>query len=182
MAKRGDSVNRASSFLILFMYMYPLCSPLMRPQMPLDLHPCKVILSERLIQYNRHRIGQVQGSDIRIHRNPHTGFLMVIQDIFRYACTFLSKHDVTVRFVMNLRIFIRSFCCRIVNLCTRILRKEVFVILINFIIQMFPVIKSCSFTDFSSSLNPSGSIRWSFTPAAQQVLPIFPVFAGISGS
>lgn len=43
-----------------------------------------------------------------------------------------------------------------------------------------PVIEACESGEIN--LNPKGSIRCSLVPVATQVLPIFPVFAGISGS
>lgn len=66
--------------------------------------------------------------------------------------------------------------------CIREFRFQLFEAVIIKYRQLVPVIKACALRCLSSKENPSGRTKCSLHPVTAQVLDMFPVFWGISGS
>ena len=70
----------------------------------LPLQSGKPGLPKGLVQDNRNRIGQIQGTDIESHGDPYAGVLVIHQDFFRNTGALLAEHDVVIRTEIRLAV------------------------------------------------------------------------------
>ena len=85
-------------------------------QMSFQIHPSESILAQCLIQHNCHRIAKIQRPNISKHRNADAVFFVLYQYLFRDTCAFFSEHNIAVRLVFHIGIYIRCFGRRHIDL------------------------------------------------------------------
>ena len=70
----------------------------MKPvEVALALEAREVLLPQRLIEHDRDGIGEVQGADLRAHRDADAVVAVLDEDLLRDAGALLAEHDEVVR-------------------------------------------------------------------------------------
>ena len=105
--------------------------PVIFAQMPIQFQMGKVMLTKGFIKNNGNRITQIQGSCFSQHGNPYASLLIVTENLFRDSSALLAKHDKAVVLILHIRISLRCFRSRIINLRSRISLQKIFIIQIS---------------------------------------------------
>lgn len=73
-------------------------------QISVFFKPVKPLLPQRLVKDDCHRVCQVQGPNVRSHRDSDAVILILDENVFRNAGALFSKHDEIMQSVMNIGI------------------------------------------------------------------------------